>query len=137
MLTGKIGGLGLDVYEEESEIFFEDLSGQILQDDVFARLLTFPNVIITGHQAFFTQEAWVHTKYVICLPSQQNIAGTTCQNVDDFINNKDTNEMTKTVKAEEIPTDQKSHKVVSVDEKAVNKLRQSFSSLRTSQEKKA
>lgn len=54
---GQIGYLGLDVYEEEDDIFFQDLSGYILQDDVFARLLTFPNVLITGHQAFFTQEA--------------------------------------------------------------------------------
>lgn len=53
----KIGYLGIDVYEEESEIFFEDLSGTFIQDDVFARLQTFPNVIITGHQAFFTKEA--------------------------------------------------------------------------------
>ena len=55
--SGKIGYLGLDVYEEEEQIFFEDRSGLILSDDVFARLLTFPNVIITGHQAFFTREA--------------------------------------------------------------------------------
>ena len=55
--SGKIGYLGLDVYEEEEEIFFEDRSGLIISDDVFARLLTFPNVIITGHQAFFTREA--------------------------------------------------------------------------------
>ena len=54
---GSIGYLGLDVYEEEGDLFFEDLSGQVLQDDVFARLLTFPNVLITGHQAFFTREA--------------------------------------------------------------------------------
>ena len=53
----KIGYLALDVYEQEEKIFFEDLSGEIIQDDVFERLLTFPNVIITGHQAFFTQEA--------------------------------------------------------------------------------
>lgn len=53
----KIGYLGLDVYEEEAALFFEDNSNQLLQDDVFARLLTFPNVVITGHQAFFTREA--------------------------------------------------------------------------------
>lgn len=53
----KIGYLGLDVYEEEGDLFFEDLSNEIIQDDVFARLLTFPNVIITGHQAFFTRHA--------------------------------------------------------------------------------
>lgn len=53
----KIGYVGLDVYEEEGNLFFEDQSNQLLQDDVFARLLTFPNVVITGHQAFFTREA--------------------------------------------------------------------------------
>lgn len=54
---GKIGYLGLDVYEEEGDLFFEDLSDKVIQDDVFSRLLTFPNVLITGHQAFFTVEA--------------------------------------------------------------------------------
>ena len=52
-----IGYLGLDVYEEETALFFEDFSNAVLQDDIFARLLTFPNVVITGHQAFFTREA--------------------------------------------------------------------------------
>lgn len=55
--SGRIGQLGLDVYEEEGDLFFEDLSDQLIQDDVFARLLTFPNVLITGHQGFFTSEA--------------------------------------------------------------------------------
>lgn len=55
--SGRIGRLGLDVYEEEADLFFEDLSNQVIQDDVFARLLTFPNVLVTGHQAFFTREA--------------------------------------------------------------------------------
>ncbi|WP_372874165.1 2-hydroxyacid dehydrogenase [Pseudomonas sp.] len=55
--SGQLGYLGLDVYEEEAELFFEDCSDQPLQDDVLARLLTFPNVIITAHQAFLTQEA--------------------------------------------------------------------------------
>ena len=53
----KIGYLGLDVYEQEADLFFQDLSGQLIEDEVFKRLLTFPNVLITGHQAFFTQEA--------------------------------------------------------------------------------
>ena len=53
----QIGYLGLDVYEEEADLFFEDLSNTIISDDVFARLLTFPNVVITGHQAFFTSNA--------------------------------------------------------------------------------
>jgi len=70
--TGKIGYLGLDVYEEEGDMFFEDLSGLVIQDDVFARLTTFPNVIITGHQAFFTQEALT------------NIAETTLANIKEF-----------------------------------------------------
>jgi D-lactate dehydrogenase len=55
--SGKIGYLGLDVYEEEGDLFFEDLSDTVIQDDTFSRLLTFPNVLITGHQAFFTTEA--------------------------------------------------------------------------------
>jgi D-lactate dehydrogenase len=53
----RIGGVALDVYEEEDDLFFEDLSSEIIQDDVFQRLLTFPNVIVTGHQAFLTEEA--------------------------------------------------------------------------------
>lgn len=57
--THKIGLLGLDVYEEEEAIFYEDLSSSIMRDDQFARLLTFPNVLITSHQAFFTKEAMV------------------------------------------------------------------------------
>ena len=55
--TGRIGSLGLDVYEEEEGLFFEDLSDRVVTDDVFSRLLTFPNVLITGHQGFFTVEA--------------------------------------------------------------------------------
>lgn len=55
--SGHLGGVGLDVYEEEEGVFFEDLSGKILQDDELARLLTFPNVLITAHQAFLTKEA--------------------------------------------------------------------------------
>jgi D-lactate dehydrogenase len=70
--SGAIGYLGLDVYEEEGDLFFQDLSAQVMQDDVFARLLTFPNVLITGHQAFFTAEAL------------RNIAETTLQNISAF-----------------------------------------------------
>jgi D-lactate dehydrogenase len=55
--SGKIGSLGLDVYEEEEALFFEDHTDAAIEDDTFARLLTFPNVLITGHQAFFTVEA--------------------------------------------------------------------------------
>lgn len=55
--SGQVGGVALDVYEQEGDLFFEDLSNEIIQDDVFQRLLTFPNVLVTGHQAFFTREA--------------------------------------------------------------------------------
>jgi D-lactate dehydrogenase len=55
--TGRIGTLGLDVYEEEADLFFEDKSNTIIGDDVFSRLLTFPNVVVTAHQAFFTRNA--------------------------------------------------------------------------------
>lgn len=70
--SGHIGYLGLDVYEEEADLFFEDLSNRVIHDDVFARLLTFPNVVITGHQAFFTREAL------------SRIAETTLSNITDF-----------------------------------------------------
>lgn len=70
--SGQLGSLGIDVYEEESELFFENLSDQVIQDDVFSRLLTFPNVMITGHQAFFTQEAMT------------NIAQVTLDNINAF-----------------------------------------------------
>jgi len=55
--TGQLGHLGLDVYEEEADLFFDDHSNAIIHDDIFTRLLTFPNVVITAHQAFFTQNA--------------------------------------------------------------------------------
>jgi len=55
--SGQIGSVGLDVYEEEADLFFQDLSDRFIPDDMFARLLTFPNVLITGHQGFFTHEA--------------------------------------------------------------------------------
>ncbi len=70
--SGHVGGAALDVYEEEEGIFFRDLSGEVLQDDVLARLLTFPNVIVTSHQAFLTREALA------------NIAETTLGNVRAF-----------------------------------------------------
>jgi D-lactate dehydrogenase len=54
---GRVGHLALDVYEEEEDLFFQDLSDRVIRDDVFSRLLTFPNVLITGHQGFFTEEA--------------------------------------------------------------------------------
>lgn len=55
--SGRVGNLAIDVYEEEADLFFEDLSDTVIRDDVFSRLLTFPNVFVTAHQAFFTQEA--------------------------------------------------------------------------------
>lgn len=55
--SGRVGGAGLDVYEEEEGIFFEDVSDRVLQDDVLARLLSFPNVVVTSHQGFLTSEA--------------------------------------------------------------------------------
>ena len=70
--SGQIGNAGLDVYEEEEGIFFQDHSGEIISDDLFTRLMTFPNVLITGHQAFLTQEALI------------NIARTTLKNIQDF-----------------------------------------------------
>ena len=55
--SGQLGGLAIDVYEQEADLFFRDLSSSVIADDVFQRLLAFPNVIVTGHQAFFTREA--------------------------------------------------------------------------------
>lgn len=70
--TKRIGGAALDVYEEESDYFFEDRSDSAIADDTLARLLTFPNVLITSHQAFFTKEAMT------------NIAKTTLENINAF-----------------------------------------------------
>jgi D-lactate dehydrogenase len=70
--SGKIGFLGLDVYEEEADLFFEDHSSHVIQDDLFMRLLTFPNVLITSHQAFFTRNAL------------EEIARVTMANLADF-----------------------------------------------------
>ena len=72
--TQKIAGAGLDVYEEETELFFEDFSSEIIDDDILARLVSLPNVIITSHQAFLTDEAL------------KNIAEITLKNLDDFFN---------------------------------------------------
>jgi len=55
--TGQLGGLAIDVHEQEASLFFQDLSSSIITDDVIQRLVSFPNVIVTGHQAFFTGEA--------------------------------------------------------------------------------
>lgn len=76
--TGHIGYLGLDVYEEEADLFFENNSNEILIDDQFARLLTFKNVMITGHQAFFTKEALT----AIADVTLKNLTGFEHQNLD-------------------------------------------------------
>jgi len=88
---GTIGNLALDVYEEEADLFFEDLSNQVITDDVFSRLLTFPNVLITAHQAFFTAEAMA------------NIAETTLANASAYARGERTgNELTpEGIRAEE------------------------------------
>ena len=75
--SGRIGSLALDVYEEEAGLFFEDRSTEIIDDDVFARLLTFPNVLITAHQAFLTEEAL------------DSIAETTLANVQAVLSGED------------------------------------------------
>ncbi len=75
--SGKIAYLGLDVYEQEEKLFFNDLSENIIQDDMILRLLSFPNVLITAHQGFFTEEAL------------SQIAQTTLANIDEFEINPD------------------------------------------------
>ena len=68
----KIGGAGLDVYEEESELFYEDMSNTIIKDDQLVKLISFPNVVLTSHQAFLTREALY------------NIAETTVNNITGY-----------------------------------------------------
>lgn len=70
--SGQLGYLGLDVYEQESQLFFQNLSEDVIQDDLISRLISFPNVLITSHQGFFTEEA------------MQQIATTTFANADAF-----------------------------------------------------
>lgn len=86
--SGKIGSAGLDVYEEEAGIFFQDHSSNVLTDDVLARLLTFNNVLITSHQAFLTREALT------------NIADTTLANLAEFEQGRHGDELTNAVRAE-------------------------------------
>lgn len=78
--SGRIGGVGLDVYEEEEELFFEDLSNNVIQDDVFVRLMTFPNVLITSHQAFFTTNAMEMIASVTFSNLKDLEEGKTCAN---------------------------------------------------------
>lgn len=75
--SGQVGSLALDVYEEEGALFFEDRSAEVIDDDVFARLQTFPNVLITAHQAFLTREAL------------DAIAATTLANIADVMAGRD------------------------------------------------
>jgi D-lactate dehydrogenase len=70
--SGQLGGIAIDVYEQEASLFFKDLSSTVIQDDVIQRLVSFPNVIVTGHQAFFTREAL------------GTILGTTLRSISDF-----------------------------------------------------
>lgn len=72
--AGKLGALAIDVYEQESALFFQDRSAEVIADDVFARLMTFPNVLVTGHQGFFTVEA------------MRDIADVTVHNLACFVN---------------------------------------------------
>lgn len=81
--SGQVGALGLDVYEQEADVFYENLSNEIIQDDVLQRLLSFPNVLITSHQAFFTQTAL------------RNIAETTIGNLEDYLTGKPTPNVVK------------------------------------------
>ena len=70
---GQLGYLGLDVYEQEGKLFFQDYSEDVIQDEMILRLISFPNVLITSHQGFFTQEA------------MEQIATTTFTNIDAFV----------------------------------------------------
>lgn len=83
---GRIGGVGLDVYEEEEGLFFRDFSQRIMLDDLFARLISFPNVVVTAHQAFLTNEAL------------QTIAETTIGNLSDFEDGRSNDNVLKPLK---------------------------------------
>lgn len=76
----RIGYLGLDVYEQEADLFFKDLSDHVIADEVFQRLLTFPNVLITGHQAFFTEEALAQIGQITCQNLQVLLSNQACSN---------------------------------------------------------
>ena len=77
----KIGGAGLDVYEEEGDVFFEDKSNEIIYDDELTQLISFPNVVVSSHQGFFTREA------------MQQIAMVTMENIANFLQGTPTNEV--------------------------------------------
>jgi len=77
LISNKIGYLGIDVYEQEENLFFEDLSEHIIKDEIILRLMSFPNVLITSHQAYFTKEA------------MDKITTTTLENIKCFANRKE------------------------------------------------
>jgi D-lactate dehydrogenase len=83
--SGNTGSAGLDVYEEEAGIFFQDMSDKVLTDDILARLMTFNNVVVTSHQAYLTNEAL------------NNIADTTLANIKEFSSGKRAAELTNVV----------------------------------------
>jgi D-lactate dehydrogenase len=78
--SGQLGYLGIDVYEQESELFFHDLSGDIIQDDLISRLISFPNVLVTAHQGFFTQEAMQQIAETTFLNAAAFASGSTLSN---------------------------------------------------------
>lgn len=76
----RLGALGIDVYEQESELFFRDHSSKIIDDDTFQRLMTFPNVLVTGHQGFFTAEALSEIAAITLANLQCHVEGRACAN---------------------------------------------------------
>lgn len=76
----RLGHLAIDVYEQESALFFQDLSGEIIDDEAFQRLMTFPNVLVTGHQGFFTVEALQEISAITLGNLQDFAAGRVCAN---------------------------------------------------------
>jgi len=88
----KVAGAGLDVYEEEAELFFEDFSEKIVDDDILARLVSMPNVILTSHQAFLTEEAL------------KNIAEITIANLEDYFAGRELNNQVCYDCTEQMPT---------------------------------
>jgi len=78
--SGKVGALGMDVYENERDLFFEDKSNEIIQDDIFGRLSAYHNVLFTGHQAFLTQEALTSIAQTTLNNLSQVLSGQSCEN---------------------------------------------------------
>ena len=76
----QLGSLAIDVYEQESNLFFQDRSSDIIDDDIFQRLMTFPNVLVTGHQGFFTIEALREIAAITYHNLQCFLQGKACEN---------------------------------------------------------